>query len=132
MRRWLGVAKDEFYDADKFAIMPMGFCYPGKSKSGDQPPRPECAPQWRPLLLSKIKNIKLILLIGSYSQKYYLKEKLKSTLTETVKNFKDYLPKYFPLVHPSPRNNIWRKKNPWFEKEVIPSLAQAVTKILQL
>lgn len=126
LRRWLGVTKEDFYDADKFALIPMGFCYPGKGKGGDLPPRPECAPQWHSILLSEMKKLKLILLIGNYSQKYYLKEKLKSTLTETVKNYKEYLPEYFALVHPSPRNRIWQKKNPWFETEVVPTLRKYV------
>lgn len=108
----------------------MGFCYPGKSKSGDLPPRPECAPQWHHLLLSKMKNVKLTLLIGQYSQKYYLLDKFKPTLTENVKNYREFLPKYLPLVHPSPRNKIWQKKNPWFESEVVSDLRKIVRKLL--
>lgn len=126
LRRWLGVGKEQFYDERLFALVPMGFCYPGKGKSGDLPPRPECAPLWHKRLLKKMQNIKLIILIGQYAQNYYLGEGLKPTLTETVKNFKEYLPQYLPLVHPSPRNKIWQKKNPWFEKEVLPQLQKVV------
>lgn len=130
LRRWLGVTKEQFYNNKLFALVPMGFCYPGKGTSGDMPPRPECAPQWHAQLLSKMKNAQLILLIGQYSQKYYLKEKIKPTLTETVKAFKEFLPEYFPLVHPSPRNRIWMAKNPWFEKQVVPILQKEVDKII--
>lgn len=126
LRRWLGVTKEQFYNEKIFALMPMGFCYPGKGKSGDLPPRPECAPLWHDQLLQKMKQVKLIILIGQYAQQYYLGEKLKPTLTETVKNFKEYLPQYLPLVHPSPRNKIWQKKNPWFEKAVLPKLQKVV------
>ena len=126
LRRWLGVSREKFYDAEIFALMPMGFCYPGKAKMGDAPPRPECAPAWHQKLLEKMTNVKLTLLIGQYSQKYYLGDKFKATLTENVQNFREFLPKYLPLVHPSPRNKIWQKKNPWFETEVVPYLRQKV------
>ena len=122
LRRWFGVGKEQFYNPELFALMPMGFCYPGKGVSGDLPPRPECAPLWHQQILKQLKNIQLIILIGQYSQKYYLGGKLKSTLTETVKSYEEFLPKYFLLVHPSPRNKIWQKKNSWFEKEVVPQL----------
>jgi uracil-DNA glycosylase len=128
LRRWLGVTKEQFYDEIIFALVPMGFCYPGKGNRGDLPPRPECAPLWHDALLKKMKNINLIILIGQYSQKYYLGNKLKSSLTETVKNYKEYLPDFLPLVHPSPRNKIWQKKNAWFEVEVIPQLQKIVKK----
>ena len=129
LRRWLGVSREQFYNDKLFAHIPMGFCYPGKGKSGDLPPRPECAPQWHLQLLNKMNNVKLILLVGQYSQKYYLKT--KSTLTENVKNFQNFLPEYFPLVHPSPRNKIWQKKNPWFESNIIPELQTKVKEILR-
>jgi uracil-DNA glycosylase len=129
LRRWLGVSKEQFYDSKLFALVPMGFCYPGKGSSGDLPPRPECAPLWHQPLLTKMKNIKLIILIGYYSQQYYLGEKSKPTLTETVKNFHSFLPRYLPLVHPSPRNKIWQKKNPWFEADVIPALQKIIARI---
>lgn len=115
LREWMGVDKEAFYDAKKFGIVPMGFCYPGKGKSGDLPPRKECAPEWHEKLLNKMKDVELIVLIGIYAQKYYLDFDKKQTLTETVKNYKDYLPEYFVLPHPSPRNNIWQAKNSWFK-----------------
>ena len=130
LRRWLGVTKEQFYNNKLFALMPMGFCYPGKGTSGDLPPRPECAPAWHQLLLKQMKQIQLTILIGQYSQQYYLDKKLKPTLTETVKSFKEYLPQFLPLVHPSPRNRIWQKKNPWFEKEVVLYLQKLVQKIV--
>ena len=120
LRRWLGVTKPAFYDSENFALIPMGFCYPGKGTSGDLPPRPECAPLWHVPLLEQMKKIKLILLIGQYAQKKYLEGRLKPTLTETVKNYATYLPGYLPLVHPSPRNKIWQMKNKWFEVEIVP------------
>jgi uracil-DNA glycosylase len=127
----MGVTKEQFYDERIFALIPMGFCYPGKGNSGDLPPRPECAPLWHATLLKKMKNIKLIILIGQYAQKYYLTEKSKPTLTETVKNYTEYLPAFLPLVHPSPRNKIWQKKNAWFEVDVIPQLQKIVKESLQ-
>jgi uracil-DNA glycosylase len=131
LRRWLGVTKEQFYDEKIFALVPMGFCYPGKGISGDLPPRSECAPLWHDVLLKKMKNINLIILIGQYSQKYYLGQKLKPTLTETVKNYSEYLPDFLPLVHPSPRNKIWQKKNAWFELSVIPQLQKIVKENLR-
>ncbi len=129
LREWLGVSKEAFYNPDNFAIIPMGFCYPGTGKSGDLPPRKECAPLWHDRLLNAIKDIKLTLLIGGYAQAYYLKEQKKKTLTATVQNFKEYLPQYLPLPHPSPRNNIWLKKNPWFEALVLPYLREVVASV---
>lgn len=129
LRQWLGVNETQFYDHKLFAIIPMGFCYPGKGKSGDLPPRKECAPLWHESLFQKMKKLELILLIGQYAQQYYLGEEKKKTLTETVKNFESYLPKYLPLPHPSPRNNIWLKKNPWFQEKVIPHLQIQVKKL---
>lgn len=126
LRRWLGVTNEQFYDTDIFGIIPMGFCFPGIGKSGDLPPRPECAPKWHHLILSQLENVALILLIGQYAQKYYLKEDNRPTLTETVQNYKAYLPKYLPLPHPSPRNRLWMKKNDWFEKEILPYLKSIV------
>jgi uracil-DNA glycosylase len=126
LRRWLGVTKEQFYDSKLFALIPMGFCYPGKGTSGDLPPRPECAPLWHHQLLDHMKNRQLTILIGQYAQKFYLGPKFSPTLTENVMNYKDYLPEYLPLVHPSPRNKIWQKKNPWFEDEVVPELREIV------
>jgi uracil-DNA glycosylase len=127
LRRWLGVTKEQFYDSSLFALMPMGFCFPGIGKMGDLPPRPECAPLWHHQVLAKMPNIQLTLLIGQYAQKYYLVEKLKPTVTETVKNHQAYLPKYLPLVHPSPRNRIWQMKNTWFEMDIVPMLNEMVS-----
>jgi uracil-DNA glycosylase len=129
LRRWLGVNDKQFYDTKLFGIMPMGFCFPGVGKSGDMPPRPECAPLWHHQVLEKLPEVKLIILIGSYSQKYYLKDSFP-TLTENVQHYKKFLPNYFPLVHPSPRNKIWQKRNPWFEKDVVPSLREHINKIV--
>ena len=130
LRRWLGVDKAQFYNAKLFGLMPMGFCYPGKGAAGDLPPRPECAPLWHHRVLKNMITVRLTLLIGQYSQKFYLGLKFKPTLTENVKNYREFLPKYLPLVHPSPRNKIWQKKNPWFEKEVVPQLRKIVKKNL--
>ncbi|MEZ4855303.1 MAG: uracil-DNA glycosylase family protein [Gelidibacter sp.] len=130
LRTWLDVTDKDFYDDTKIALVPMGFCYPGKGKSGDLPPRPECAPQWHQPLLDFMPNVELVILIGMYAQKYYLKDKAKRTLTETVANYKDYLPKYLPLPHPSPRNRFWLAKNPWFEKEVLPELRKRTVKLI--
>ncbi|WP_370226951.1 uracil-DNA glycosylase family protein [Mesoflavibacter sp.] len=131
LRQWLNVSDSDFYDTKKFAIIPMGFCYPGKGKTGDLPPRSECAPEWHNALLSKMPNIQLVILVGAYAQKYYLKEKGKRTLTETVGEYKTYLPKYFPIPHPSPTNRFWRSKNPWFEKSIVPELQEIVKTILK-
>jgi len=130
LRKWLNVSDDVFYDTEKFAIIPMGFCYPGKGKSGDKPPRKECAPLWHQPLFDNMPNVELVLLIGMYAQNYYLKSKAKRTLTETVDNYPEYLPDYFVLPHPSPRNRFWLTKNPWFKKNVIPELQQRVSKII--
>ncbi|RKD14364.1 IclR family transcriptional regulator [Pelobium manganitolerans] len=130
LRAWMGVDRDLFYDTDFFALMPMGFCYPGRGNSGDLPPRKECAPKWHKELLQMMPDKKLFLLVGQYAQNYYLGDKTKATLTETVKNFREYLPLFFPLPHPSPRNNIWQAKNPWFKQEVLPTLKEIVTDII--
>lgn len=130
LRDWLQIDKSVFYDDTQIAIVPMGFCYPGRGKGGDLPPRPECAPLWHQRLLAQLPDLQLTLLIGQYAQKAYLGKKRKKTLTATVKNFEEYLPDYFPLVHPSPRNMIWQSKNPWFNEDVVPVLQTIVTKIL--
>jgi uracil-DNA glycosylase len=128
LRKWLNCDTETFYDPTKVSLVPMGFCYPGKGKTGDLPPRPECAPEWHEQLLSKMPNIQLIILIGMYSQKYYLKGTAKKTLTETVRNYEEYAPKIIPLPHPSPRNRFWLTKNPWFDVEVVPMLKSAFAK----
>lgn len=130
LRHWLGATNEQFYNPDNFAIVPMGFCYPGKGKSGDLPPRKACAPLWHEKVFSLTNRIELVLLIGMYSQKYYLGKEMKRTLTETVKSYKEYMPKYFPMPHPSPRNRIWLKKNPWFEEENIPHLRELVSEVV--
>lgn len=130
LRRWLDIPSETFYDTTKIAILPMGFCYPGKGKSGDLPPRTECAPQWHQKVLEKMPNVELVLLIGMYAQKYYLQKEAKRTLTETVQNFESYLPKFLPLPHPSPRNRIWMKKNPWFEIDIVPILQLKVKELI--
>lgn len=130
LRSWMDVSKSEFYNEENFALVPMGFCYPGRGKTGDLPPRKECAPTWHHLLLSQMPDLKLIVLVGSYAQKYYLKDAMKKTLTETVQHYEEYLPKYFPLPHPSPRNNIWMKRNDWFEELVVPEFKEAIATIL--
>lgn len=131
LRAWMGIDREVFYDAEKIAILPMGFCYPGTGKSGDLPPRPECAPQWRKKLLAHLPHIKLTLLIGGYAQDWHLGDLQKETLTETVRAWRQYWPQMLVLPHPSPRNNIWLKKNPWFETDVIPTLKAATQDMLR-
>jgi len=126
LRLWLGLDKAQFYNPDLLALVPMGFCFPGTGRSGDLPPRPECAPSWHEKVLQQTPEIKITLLIGQYAQKRYLKDRMKSTLTETVQAWRSFLPDYLPLPHPSPRNRIWLKKNPWFELEVLPELKNQV------
>jgi uracil-DNA glycosylase len=130
LRSWLGFDKPTFYDPKLVALVPMGFCYPGKGQSGDLPPRPECAPQWHHQLLTQMRKVKITLLIGGYAQKYYLQGDAKKSLTETVRNFEDYLPRFFPLPHPSPRNNIWQAKNRWFAELTLPRLKQEIANTL--
>lgn len=130
LREWMDVDSDLFYDESKIAIVPMGFCYPGTGKSGDLPPRPECAELWHDKLLNELPNVKLTLVIGQYAQKYRLGKQRKSTLTETVRAWKEYRPACLALPHPSPRNNIWLKKNPWFVDEVLPYLKRRVKRLV--
>ena len=131
LRNWMGVSKSEFYDANQIAILPMGFCYPGKGKSGDLPPRKECAELWHDQLLAMMPNIELTLIIGQYAIAWHLPEAKKNSLTNTVKAWKNYWPNRLPLPHPSPRNNIWLKKNDWFEIEIIPSLQKQAQSLLK-
>ena len=128
LRQWLNVTDEQFYNTENFAIIPMGFCYPGKAKTGDLPPRPECAPQWHKSLFDEMPNLELVILIGAYAQQYYLKD--KKTLTERVGDYKSYLPKYFPIPHPSPTNRFWRAKNPWFEDAVVFDLQRVVKDLI--
>ena len=119
LRDWMGIDKETFYDPSKVAILPMAYCYPGKGKSGDLPPMPICAQTWRDKMLKAMPNVELTLVIGQYAQAWHL-PKIKKNLTETVRSFREYDSSVLPLPHPSPRNNIWLKKNPWFETEIIP------------
>ncbi|RCU43792.1 uracil-DNA glycosylase family protein [Corallincola holothuriorum] len=131
LRDWLGLSPELFYDEQQIAIMPMGFCYPGKGKQGDLPPRPECAPKWHQALLAQMPNIQLTLLIGQYAQRYYLKTPFK-TLTENVKHWQNYRSEgQFPLPHPSPRNQLWLKKNPWFEELLLPPLKSKIQALIE-
>jgi uracil-DNA glycosylase len=129
LRKWLGVNEQQFYDPDSFALLPMGFCYPGKGASGDKPPRPECAPLWHSILHQHLKNIRLTILCGQYAQKYYLQNRFHQTMTETIKKFEEFLPSFLPIPHPSPRNVAWFKANPWFERELVETL-QTKTRLI--
>jgi len=130
LRKWLDVSDEMFYNSGIFGVMPMGMCYPGKGVRGDLPPRPECAPQWHDKVIRHIHDLQLTLLIGIYAQKYYLQQRGFSTLSENVRNFRDFLPDFFPLVHPSPRNILWQRQNPWFESDVVPELQLTVHQII--
>ena len=124
LRLWLNVSDNDFYDPNKFALVPMGFCYPGTGKSGDLPPKKICAPTWHSDIMKQFESKALVILIGTYAQKYYLKT--KENLTNTVMRAENYLPDFLPLPHPSPRNLHWLKKNPWFETGVVPLLQEKV------
>lgn len=126
LREWLGLTREEFYDDTKIALIPMDFYYPGKGVHGDLPPRAGFAPMWHPRLFEQMPEVKLTLLVGSYSQKHYLGPSIKRNLTETVRAYREYLPLYFPLVHPSPLNFRWRTINPWFERDVVPEARKLV------
>jgi len=130
LRQWLGLTPDVFYDASQIAIIPMGFCYPGKGKSGDLPPRPECARHWHERLLALLPDIELTLLIGRYAQEYFLGAAARATLTQTVAHWQTYLPRFMPLPHPSPRNQFWLRRNPWFEADAVPVLQQLVHRLV--
>ena len=130
LRDWLGLSREQFYDEQTVAIVPMAFCYPGKGKSGDLPPRRECAPLWHAPLLQAMPGLRLTLLVGSYAQQSYLRDNAKPTLTETVAAWRDYLPRYIPLPHPSPRNQSWWKANGWFAESVLPELRRLVAAAL--
>jgi uracil-DNA glycosylase len=130
LREWLGVDSDTFYDESRFAIVPMGFCYPGRGASGDLPPRPECAPLWLDRLLAELPAIRLTLLVGQYAQRHFLRDTRLASLTDTVRAWRDYAPRYVPLPHPSPRNIGWLKHNPWFDADVLPMLRERVAGLL--
>jgi uracil-DNA glycosylase len=131
LREWLRLDREAFYDERRIAIIPAGLCYPGTGESGDLPPRPECAPRWHPRLRALLPAIRLTLLVGAYAQAYYLGARRKETLADTVRERDEYLPEFFPLPHPSPRNRLWMKRNAWFEREVLPQLRRRVKACLR-
>lgn len=130
LREWLQLSREAFYDMRRVAIIPTGFCYPGKGTHGDLPPRPECAPLWHPRLRAALPEIRLTLLVGSYAQAWYLQQRRKPTLSATVQARHDYLPAFFPLPHPSPRNRRWLSQRPWFESEVLPELRALIQQLM--
>jgi uracil-DNA glycosylase len=130
LRAWLGVDEEIFYESGLFAVVPMDFYFPGSGKSGDLPPRKDFADKWHADILAQMPNVELMILIGQYAQHYYLKQRKSVKVTDNVRNYQNFLPDYFPLVHPSPRNNIWQVKNPWFREEVLPDLKRIVAEIL--
>ncbi len=130
LRAWMGVDRETFYDASRIAILPMGFCYPGTGSSGDLPPRSECAQLWHDRLLSQLGRVRLTLVIGQYAQRHRLNDRRKSSLTRTVESWREFTPSELPLPHPSPRNNRWLKKNPWFDADVVPYLRRRVRGLL--
>ena len=132
LRQWTDLDRDTFYDESRIAIIPMGLCYPGRdTHGGDAPPCPACAPLWHPRLVPLLPRLELILLIGGYAQGYYLGDRAGANLTETVRNWREYLPDFLPLPHPSFRNNAWLKRNPWFDAEVLPHLRERVNKLVK-
>lgn len=130
LRDWMGVSREEFYDSGKLAIVPMDFYFPGRGKSGDLPPRKGFAEKWHPCLWELTPKIELTVLVGNYANRHYLGLRSKDTLTNVVRNFRDYLPTYVPLVHPSPRNQMWMARNPWFEEDVLPELRRRVRALM--
>ncbi len=131
LRLWMGVDRELFYDESRVAIVPMGLCYPGRHpRGGDLPPVPECAPLWHPALVPHFPGLELVLLVGGYAQRYYLGGRIHENLTETVRHWREYLPHYLPLPHPSFRNTAWLGRNPWFAAEVLPWLRGRVTELL--
>jgi uracil-DNA glycosylase len=131
LREWLALDRETFYDAHRIAIVPQGFCYPGRDKNGgDRPPRPECAELWHARLFALLPAVELTLLVGQHAQTYHLRERRKATLGETVKAWREYLPRHLPLPHPSWRNTAWLRRNPWFEAEVLPELRARVHTLL--
>lgn len=130
LREWLGVTEDQFYDSDIFAIIPMGFCFPGTGKGGDLPPRPECAANWRRPILDRLPNLELTLILGQYALDWHLGESKSKTLTETVRRWEEFWPEFLPLPHPSPRNIRWFKANPWFEDAVVSVLQERVKSLI--
>ena len=137
LRQWLQLEADRFYDTSRVAIVPMGFCYPGRGKSGDLPPSPECAPLWHQRVVAMLPRLELVLLVGAYAQRYYLPQTPAAAeaapgenLTQRVRRWRGFGPRYFPLPHPSPRNNLWLRRNPWFEAEALPQLRARLRAVL--
>jgi uracil-DNA glycosylase len=130
LRVWMGLGRETFYDESRIALMPMGFCYPGKGRSGDLPPRPECAPLWHERIFQQMPAVRLTVLIGQYAQSHYLGGRSGKTLADTVKDFATHLPRFLPLPHPSPRNRLWLRRNAWFDQTVVPRFRQLVDQIL--
>jgi uracil-DNA glycosylase len=130
LRHWLGLERERFYDEREVAIVPMGFCYPGRGTAGDLPPRPECAQTWHGSLMALLPKVELTLLVGHYAQAYVLGERRKKTLTDTVRAYADYLPRIIPMPHPSPRNQLWLRDNPWFETDLVPLLRGEVRALM--
>ena len=130
LREWLGVSRDVFYDPKQVAILPMGFCFPGSGRSGDLPPRPECSPAWREQLLSHLRQLEVTVVLGKYAQTYHFGD-ANSSVTELVRAWREYWPNVVPLPHPSPRNNLWLRRNPWFEVELLPALRQRISESLE-
>lgn len=127
LRAWLGIGRDAFYDDSRVAIIPAGLCYPGRDRAGgDKPPRPECAPLWHPRLRALLPHIRLTVLVGGYAQIYYLGERRKPSLTETVRAWREYFPEFMPTPHPSWRNTAWLRRNPWFAQDLLPVLRRSV------
>ena len=129
LREWLDVTREVFYDPQQVAILPMGFCFPGTGKSGDLPPRPECVLAWREKLLQKLRRVEITLVLGKYAQAYHFSNS-KSSLTDLVRAWRTHWPRMVPLPHPSPRNNLWLRRNPWFEVELIPTLQKRISEVL--
>jgi uracil-DNA glycosylase len=131
LRTWLGMDRDTFYDSARIAIVPVGLCYPGTVNGSDRPPRPECAPLWQPRFRAALPRLRLTLLVGQYAQAHYLGAARKKTLAETVRSYREYLPDFFPLPHPSWRNTAWITRNPWFAAQLLPALRRAICVILR-
>ncbi|SRR5690606_20762780 len=130
LRTWMGIGPETFHDPQRVAILPMGYCYPGRGRGGDLPPRRECAELWLDALLAKLPHIETTLLIGQYAQRHYLGRRRKASLTATVEAWRDYAPRFLPLPHPSPRNTPWFQRHPWFERDLVPALRERVAAVL--
>ena len=131
LRDWMGVDNDTFYDASRIAIIPIGYCYPGRGNGGDMAPRGECAQLWLDRLLAHLRGIQLTLLIGQYAQQHFLRSRRKRSLTETTKAWREYSPRYFPLPHPSPRNQPWFKRHSWFARQLLPALRAQIEPLVR-